>query len=152
MATRAEVADFLAQRTLALVGMSRGGKKFGNTVHRDLTAKGYTVLPVHPDATEIGGTRCWPSLLGLPEPVGGVVIVVPPAETERVVADAERAGIRRVWMQQGSESPQAIRFCAEHGIGVVHGECILMFAEPAGFVHRAHRWVQGILGKLPREA
>jgi hypothetical protein len=31
----------------------------------------------------------------------------------------------------------------------VHGECILMFAQPSSF-HRLHRWVWGLLGKLPR--
>ncbi len=77
------------------------------------------------------------------------MLVVPPAETEKVVHEAAEVGIRRVWMQQGAESGVAIRFCEEHGIDVVHGECILMFAEPAEFYHRMHRWVWGLLGKLP---
>lgn len=86
----------------------------------------------------------------MPEPVDGVFISVPPAETERVVEEAAVAGIRRVWMQQGAESPPAVRFCEENGIQAVHGECILMFAEPTAFYHRLHRWVWKILGKLPR--
>jgi predicted CoA-binding protein len=84
-----------------------------------------------------------------PEPVGGVLTVVPPAETEKVVAAGHEAGIARVWMQQGSESAAAIRFCEEHGIAVVHHECVLMFAEPAGWFHRVHRWVWRLLGRLP---
>lgn len=149
MTSQAAVRDFLAQRTLALVGMSRGGKKFGNTIHQELSAKGYRVLPVHPSAETIGDARCYPSLEALPEKVGGVIVVVPPAETEKVVREAAAAGIRRVWMQQGAESPAAIRFCEEQGMQVVPGECILMFAEPAAFYHRMHRWVWGLLGKLP---
>jgi len=74
----------------------------------------------------------------LPEAVDGVVIVVPPPETEAVVDDAAQVGIRRVWMQQGAESQAAIRFCEERDISAVHGECILMFAKPAG-LHRLHR-------------
>ena len=73
-----------------------------------------------------------------------------PAQTQQVVRDAAAAGIRRVWLQQGAESAAAIRFCEENGISTVHGECILMFAEPAAFYHRAHRWVWKLLGKLPR--
>jgi predicted CoA-binding protein len=145
------ISDFLAQRTLALVGLSRSGRKFGNAALRELRAKGYTVHPVHPSAETIGGVRCWPSLASLaclPEPVGGVLTVVPPAETEKVVAEAHAAGIPRVWMQQGSESTAAIRFCEAHGIAVVHHECVLMFAEPLGWFHRAHRWLWGRLGKL----
>ena len=75
---------------------------------------------------------------------------MPPAQTEKVVRDAAAAGIRRAWMQQGSESESAIRLCEENGVSVVHGECILMFAEPAAFYHRGHRWMWGVLGKLPR--
>ena len=148
--SRQLVTDFLAQRTLALVGLSRGKRKFGNAALKELRAKGYTIHPVHPTAATIDGVRCWPSLASLPEPVGGVLTVVPPAETEKVVAAAHEAGIARVWMQQGSESDAAIRFCEEHGIAVVHHECVLMFAEPAGWFHRAHRWVWGRLGKLPQ--
>jgi hypothetical protein len=73
-----------------------------------------------------------------------------PAQAEQVVRRAAAAGIRRVWLQQGAESATAIRFCEENGISTVHGECILMFAEPAAWFHRAHRWVWKLLGKLPR--
>jgi predicted CoA-binding protein len=143
------IADFLAQRTLALVGVSRGGRKFGNAIWKELRAKGYTVFAVHPEAERIDGERCWPDLASLPVPVGGVVIVVRPEQTERVVADALRAGIRRVWMQQGSESPAALRFCEANGIVAVQRECVLMFAEPVTSIHRVHRWVWRVLGKLP---
>lgn len=148
--SREAVAEFLAQRKLALVGASRGGRKFGNVIHRELKAKGYTVYPVHRDAETIGGERCWPGLGSLPEPVGGVVLVVPPAQTEKLVLEAHAAGIGRVWMQQGSQSPAAVRSCEERGMACVQGECILMFAEPAGLLHRVHRGLWGLLGKLPR--
>jgi predicted CoA-binding protein len=150
MTTKAAVKDFLDQRTLAVVGVSRGGKKFGNTAYKELKAKGYQVFPVNPHVDAIDGDRCYSSLSALPEPVGGVLIVVPPRETEQVVRDAAAAGIRRVWMQQGAESQAAIQFCEEQGISAIHGECILMFAEPAAFYHRLHRWVWRLLGKLPQ--
>lgn len=149
MTTRAAVDDFLAQRTLAVVGVSRKGQKFGNMAFRELKKKEYQVFAVNPNAEEIEGERCYPGLKALPKEVGGVLIVVPPEQTEQVVRDAAEAGIRRVWMQQGAESESAIRFCEEEGISAVHGECILMFAEPTGFGHRMHRWVWGLLGKLP---
>jgi len=53
-------------------------------------------------------------------------------------------------MQQGSESDEAINYCNENEIDCVSNECILMFAEPAGFIHRLHRWIWGIAGKLPQ--
>ncbi|MBZ5544903.1 MAG: CoA-binding protein [Acidobacteriia bacterium] len=150
MTSKAVVTDFVSQKKLAVVGVSRQGKKFGNMAFRELKAKGYKLLPVHPQAETIEGERCYPSLAALPEPVDGVLVVVPPAETEKVVREAAAAGIKRVWMQQGAESPAAIKFCEDNGLSAVHGECILMFAEPAAWFHRAHRWVWKLLGKLPK--
>lgn len=150
MTSKETVEGFLAQKTLAVVGVSRGGKKFGNTILADLKAKGYEVYPVNPQAETIGGERCYPSLAALPKRPGGVVTVVPPAATQEVVREAKAAGISRVWMQQGSESQEAIRFCTENGIEVVHGECIMMFAEPVVSIHRFHRWIWKLFGRLPR--
>lgn len=150
MTTKAAVADFTALEKLAVVGVSRKGRKFGNLAFKELKQKGYRLFPVNPNAETIEGERCYPNLSALPEPVDGVLIIVPPAETEKVVREAAVAGIKRVWMQQGAESPEAIRFCQENGIEVVHGECILMFTERPAFYHRTHRWVWGLLGKLPR--
>ncbi|GAB4539979.1 MAG: CoA-binding protein [Anaerolineae bacterium] len=149
MTSKAAVQDFLAQRTLAVVGASRDDKKFGNKVYKDLIRKGYQTYPVNPHAGEIEGQPCYPDLKSLPELVDGVVFVVPPAQTEQMVREAAGLGIVRVWMQQGSESEEAIRFAEEQGMSVVAGECILMFAEPAEFYHRLHRWVWGLLGRLP---
>jgi len=150
MATKAEVMDFTAQRVLAVVGVSRTPTKFGTTAFRELKAKGYRLFPVNRNVESVEGERCYPSLKELPEPVGGVLVVVPPAEAEKVVRDAAEAGIRRVWLQNGAESEAAIRYCEQQGISVISGECILMFAEPAGFGHRLHRWFRGVTGKLPR--
>jgi predicted CoA-binding protein len=150
MTTQSAVRDFLSQKTLALIGASRSGKGFGNAVLKELKAKGYKVYPVHPQAESLEGERCYSSLTALPEKVGGVVVVVPPNETEKVVKEAKAAGIERIWIQQGAESPEAIRFCEESGMSAVHGECILMFAEPVGTFHKLHRWVWKLLGKLPK--
>ncbi len=147
--SRTDVDDFLRQQTLAVVGVSRSGKKFGNTIYRSLREKGYALIPVHPAAETLEGDRCSPSLRHLPRSVDGLVVVVPPAETERVVREAHEAGIRRVWMQQGAESKAAVQFCRAHGMTVIAGECLLMFAEPSEWIHRAHRWVWRHLDKLP---
>ena len=150
MVSKAAVDDFVAQRTLAVVGVSRTGKKFGNTIYRELKAKGYRLFAVHPSAAQVEGDRAYPSLKALPEAVGGVIICVPPAQAEQVVQDAAAAGIHRIWLQQGAESEAAVRFCQEYGLGVVAGECIMMFAAPVGFPHSMHRWVWKLFGKLPR--
>jgi len=125
-----EIEEFLAQETLALAGVSRSGRGYGNKVLRDLGRKGYRVLPVHPEARELGGVPGYPSLAELPESVGGLVLVVPPAETEKLVGEAAEVGIRRVWMQPGAESAAAVAFCQRHGIAVIHHECVMVHSRP----------------------
>lgn len=117
---------------------------------RELSSKGYTMLPVHPAAADIAGVTCCKTVRDLPPSVGGVIIAVPPEQTERVLEDVQKAGIRRVWLAQGAESPAAIEYCEHQGIAEVHGECILMFAPEPVFIHKAHRFVRGVFGKLPQ--
>ncbi len=150
MYSRRTIDQFLAQKDLALVGVSRNGKGFGNSVLKDLTAKGYRVHVVHKEADSIGGQPCARSVKDVASQVGGVVLVTPPAETVKVVREAADAGIKRVWMQLGADSEEAIRFCEANGIEAVHNRCILMFAEPASGVHRFHRGILWFFGKLPK--
>jgi hypothetical protein len=150
MTSKATVDEFLAQPTLAVVGVSRDSKAFANGAYKELKEKGYRLLPVNPHMETFDGETCYPSLGALPEAPGGALIMVAPAQAEGVVKDAAAAGIKRVWMQQGAESAAAIKFCQENGISEVHGECILMFAHPQKFYHKPHRWVWGMIGKLPK--
>jgi predicted CoA-binding protein len=150
MTGKAAVEEFLSHRTLAIIGVSRSGKKFGNAVHKELKNKGYRLYPIHPEVSEIEGDRCWPSIAALPEPVDGIILVVHPEQTEKLVQEAAKHGIRRIWMQQGASSETALAWCRDNGIAPIHGECILMFAEPLGWFHRVHRWIWRVLGKLPR--
>jgi predicted CoA-binding protein len=143
------VEDFIAQKKIAVVGVSRKKTKFGNAIYKELKQKGYQVFPINPHINAFEGDVCYPDLLSLPEKVDAVIINVPPAQTEKVVREAKRAGINKVWLQQGSQSEEAVKFCEENGIDYVANECILMFAQPSAFIHRAHRWVWGVLGKLP---
>ena len=143
------IDDFLNQDSYAVVGVSRTGKKFGNSVYRMLKERGFAVFPVNPQVGSIDGDRCYARVQDLPKRVGGVVIVVPPKQTERVLKDVAEAGIRRVWMQQGSESKRAIQYCDQFGIEAVYGRCIFMFAEPVESIHKVHRWVANLFHRLP---
>ena len=150
MNTAAEVEEFLGSKTLAVVGVSRKRVGFGYTVFKDLKKKGYLVYPVNPHADNVDGEQCYSGVTTLPQRVDGVVAVVPPEQTEAVVREMSIAGIRRVWIQQGAESDVAITFCREHGISVVADQCIMMFARPTAAPHRVHRFVRGVMRKLPK--
>lgn len=150
MTSKATIDNFLAQKKLAVVGVSRNKNKLGNIIFRTLKERGYLVYPINPNAETIEGAQCYPSLRKLPEPVDGIVINVPPGKTLDVLKSAQELNLRRVWLQQGSESNEVISFCMINKFEFISGHCILMFAEPVGFGHRFHRWLWKILGKLPQ--
>jgi len=142
-----EIEQFVADRTMAVVGVSSGGKGFGNFAYKELKKRGFRLLPVHPNARTIQGDACWPRLADLPEKVDRVLVVVQPERAEEVVRDAAAAGIRHVWFQQGADSSAALTLAESEGLNVVQGQCILMFAEPVGSFHQVHRWIWKLLGK-----
>jgi len=148
MASAKAIEAFLDNPSLAVVGVSRSGKKFGNWACRVLRAQGYRVYPVHWGAPIIDGVRCSARLSDVPERVNAVLVVVPPEHAIDVVREAAAAGIRHVWLQQGAESPDALRLGAELGLSVIAGECILMFARPTG-IHRVHHWLRRVTHRLP---
>jgi predicted CoA-binding protein len=150
MNTRQDIQEFIAERTIAVVGMSRAPQSFSANATKELKAKGYRIFPVNPNAAEIQREKCFPSLAALPEPVGAVLFLTPPAATERAVREAAEAGMTLMWIQQGAESKEALAFCQEKNLHAVSGHCILMFAEPVGSFHKVHRWFKNLFGGLPK--
>jgi predicted CoA-binding protein len=120
------ISDFVNRRTWAVVGASQDRSKYGNRVFRSLRDAGYIVYPVNPRGGKLEGTQVYPSLAELPEPPEVVDMVVPPPVTEKVVEEAHRSGLTRIWMQPGAESEAAIAYCHEHGIEVVHDACAMV--------------------------
>ena len=149
MNTRKDIDSFVAQKTLAVAGVSRDPQSFSGRAYQELKSKGYRLFPVNPSAENIAGDACYGSVAKLPEKVGGVLVFTPPAVTEKVVREAADAGISRVWIQQGAQNEASIRYCEEKGLQAVSGQCILMFAEPVASFHAFHRWFKRLFGGIP---
>ena len=144
--TRA-IQRFLAAPAIAIVGVSRSGRKFGNAAYRTLRDKGYRVYQINRLAATVDGNECYRRIAELPETVESVLIVVPKWEAPDVIRDAAAAGAHTVWLQQGAESESAIDLATSLGLDVVAGECVLMYANPTG-IHRLHRGVRRLLSAV----
>ena len=145
--------DFLAQRRIALVGISRRPSDMSRTLFRELRARGYDVVPVNPELLSVDGVPCLHRLQDVSPRVDGALLMTPPAATDRVVMDCAEAGVPRVWMHRGAGtgavSPDAVAFCREHGMSVVEGACPFMFLPRADFFHRAHGFLLRLAGRHP---
>jgi predicted CoA-binding protein len=149
------VDDFLAQKRIAVVGVSRSRNQAANMVYRGLRQANYEVFAVNPNADEVEGDRCHHDLKSIPEAVDAVVIATTSEVAEAVVRECAQQGISRVWMHRsfgkGSVSQQAADFCRENDITVIAGGCPRMFLPGADIGHRCMRWVLNLTGGLPKQ-
>ena len=151
------VNDFLSQKRIAVVGVSRNksGHPAANLIYRRLKTTGHDVFAVNPHMAAFEGERCYPNLQSIPGGVDGVVIITRPEVTERIVHDCSDAGVGRVWMHQSfgksgsSVSPKAVEYCREHDIRVIAGACPMMFGSGVAFGHTCIRWILKLTGGLP---
>ena len=151
------VHDFLAQKRIAVVGVSRDDRNHpaANLIYRKLKRTGHDVFAVNPNLPAFHDDRCYPDLKSIPGGVEGAVIVTRPETTQRVVRDCADAGVRHVWMHQStasgsSVSAEAVEYCRSHDIQVIAGACPMMYGPGADFAHVCMRWILGITGGLPR--
>jgi predicted CoA-binding protein len=151
-----KVEDFLAQKRIAVAGVSRDKSHHpaGNLIYQRLKRTGHEVFPVNPNMASFEGDRCYPDLQSIPGGVDGVVIITRPETTQQIVRDCGSAGVRRVWMHQSmakgsSVSPDAVEYCRQHDISVIAGACPMMFGPGVDFGHACMRWMMKLTGGLP---
>jgi predicted CoA-binding protein len=152
----AKVNDFLAQKRIAVAGVSRNNSHHptGNLIYRRLKESGHAVFPVNPHLQTFEGDRCYPDLRSIPGGVDGVVIVTRPEVTEQIVHDCTKSGVTRVWMHQSigkgtSVSPEGVEYCRQHDISVIAGACPMMYGAHVDVGHMCMRWVLKLTGGLP---
>ena len=150
MVTLDEIQKFLAPRKMAVVGVSRNVKKFGGVIFKELRQKGFILYPVNPNADEIQGVKCYKSVADLPFDVEHLFIVTRNTETESVAKAAIERGVKMIWIQQKSDTPEAVQLIEEAGIPLIYKKCILMFADPVKSVHAFHRFLVKTFGKYPK--
>ncbi len=150
------IHDFLAQKRIAMVGVSREPKTFSMMLFEEFCRRGYDMVPVNPMTPQVLGHHCFAHVQEIHPPVDAALLMTSPAITEQVVRDCAQAGIWRVWMYraggQGAVSDKAVDFCRAHGIEVVPGECPYMFWRDASAGHRLHGFVRKITGRYPHRA
>jgi predicted CoA-binding protein len=154
--TRHDIEDFLSCKRLAMVGVSRDPKDFSRGLFAEFTRRGYDMVPVNPQMSEVGGTRCFARLQDVQPPVEGVVVMTTADRSEHVVHDADEAGISRVWLYRaagaGAVSEAAVDYCQARCIHLVSGYCPYMFFPNAQLLHRFHGFCMKVVGKYPPAA
>jgi predicted CoA-binding protein len=147
---------FLANRRIAVTGVSRDPKGHGsNVVYQRLRQRGYQVFAVNPNADQVEGDRCYHNLRAIPGGVDAVVIGTRPEFAEETVRECAELGIKHVWMHRGpgagSVSETATLYGRERGITVIDGGCPCMFDPTADLGHKAMRFAFKLNGHVPKK-
>jgi len=138
------IQEFLSQRRIALIGLSRDAKHYSRMVYKALLQKGFDVVPVNPATEEIDDVTCYPHVYDIGEKVDAAIILTTPSLTDEALRDCAEAGVKFVWIRR--ESPTAVEFGNRNGIQVVTGECPLLFLSDLGFPHNFHGWIRRLTG------
>jgi len=146
MNIRDTINEFVTNKKIAIAGVSRDPKKFGNILYCTLRDKGYEVFPINPNAHSIDGCFCYNTVKDLPAGISELLITTAPKDTENVVKEAIEKGIKNIWIQNGSETDSAIKLAQQNNVRLVTRSCILMYADPKGF-HKFHQVLARWFGK-----
>ena len=156
------VQDFLAQKKIAVVGVSDKRDTGCNLAYNKFKDNGYQVFPVNPRISEFAGAPCYPDLKSIPQKPEAVFILASPKVTENIVQQCVELGVKHVWMHcmmgtkpglaQGmtSVSQDAVRVCRENDIQVIPGACPNQFLKP-DFGHAMMRGLWGMFGFMKVE-
>lgn len=113
-------------RTIAVVGLSSNPERASYEVAEYLQSKGYRIVPVNPNETEVLGERAYPTLADIPSEIEiDVVDVFRRAEQAPAIAEeAVARGAKVLWLQEGIANDDARRIGEAGGLSVVMGVCM----------------------------
>jgi hypothetical protein len=151
------VQDFLAQKRIAVVGVSDKRDTGCNLAYNKFKENGYQVYAVNPRISTFDGAPCYPDLKSVPEKPEAVFILASPKVTDQIVQQCVDLGIKHVWMHcmmgtkpglaggMTSVSQEAVELCKANGITVIPGSCPNQFLKP-DFGHAAMRGLWRLFG------
>ena len=142
------VKEFLKYKKLAYVGLSRSKIKFGNLIYQELIKKGYHLYPLHRKEKEIDKIKCYPNLQSVKDDVEGIIINATPKNVVPLLKELSALNIKNIWIQRGAESKEVYETAKSLSLDIITKRCILMYTEPVKGIHKFHRTLSKLFGKI----
>lgn len=111
-------------KTIAVVGLSDNPERTSHMVSQAMQQKGYRIIPVNPNARNILGETCYPSLSDIPEHVDIVNVFRRSEHTVPVAEEAVKIKAKVLWLQLGIHNEEAARIAQTGGLQVIMDRCI----------------------------
>ncbi|NIK75768.1 putative CoA-binding protein [Paenibacillus castaneae] len=123
--TREQIKDILQNSmNIAVVGLSDKPDRVSYMVSEAMQAKGYTIIPVNPNADTILGQKSYASLKDIPVQVDIVNVFRRSEYTPPVAEEAVAIGAKTLWLQLGIASEEAAAIAVSGGLQVIMDRCI----------------------------
>lgn len=115
-------------RTIAVVGLSPKPHRASFDVARAMQSRGWRIIPINPNATEILGETAYPSLTEAARHVSIDLVNVfrNSEDVPPVVTEAIAIGAKAVWLQLGIEHAQAAIDAQSAGLAWVQNKCLMV--------------------------
>jgi len=146
------VQGFLAQKKIAVVGVSDKRETGSNMAYKKFKQNGYQVYLINPRISSYDGETCYPDLKSIPDKPDAVFILTSPKVTDQIVHECAELGVKHVWMHclmgtksglskgMTSVSQEAVEVCKANNITVIPGSCPNQFLDP----DFAHKMIRGM--------
>lgn len=112
-------------KTIAVVGLSSNPHRPSYGVASYMRSRGYKVIPVNPNETEVFGEKAYASLADVPDKIDLVDIFRRSSEAGTAVDEAIAIGAQAVWLQEGVIDEAAAQRAHDAGLLVVMDRCWL---------------------------
>lgn len=114
-------------KTIAVVGLSDDPFKPSYDVSRYMQSKGYRIVPINPNLTEVLGERAYPSLseAAIHEKIDLVNVFRRPDAVPEIVDEVLALRIPALWLQETVVHEEAAQKARDAGVLVVMDKCIL---------------------------
>jgi predicted CoA-binding protein len=123
--SQSEISDLLRRsQRIAVVGLSGNPDRPAYRVSQYLIDRGYEIIPVNPQESEILGQKAYPNLSAIGGDIDIVDVFRRSDQTDPIIDEAIKIGAKAIWLQEGVINEAGALRAQAAGLVVVQDRCI----------------------------
>jgi acyl-CoA synthetase (NDP forming) len=115
--------------SVAVIGASSERAKYGNRAVRAYLRQGWTVYPVNPTEKTIEGLASYAVITDIPAPVDRATLYVPAPIGRTLLAGIKQKGVRELFVNPGAESDELVAEAERLGLDPIFACSIVDIGE-----------------------
>lgn len=121
-----EIKEIYKLKNIAVIGISPTEGKPSNYVSKFLIEKGYNIIPINPNYTEILNKKSYGKVSEVQEVIDIIDIFRKSEDVLPLIKESiDKEGIKVVWMQKGIYNKEAEKIASDKGITVIYNRCMM---------------------------